>query len=59
MLFNCVCVFLMDVNIVVYISFLKGFVFLVCVFVWEILLVCFEFVVCVEIYIGMLMYFLF
>lgn len=40
MLFNCVCVFLMDVNIVVYISFLKGFVFLVCVFVWEILLVC-------------------
>lgn len=58
MLFNCVCVFLMDVNIVVYISFLKGFVFLVCVFVWEILLVCFEFVVCVEIYIGMLMYFL-
>lgn len=58
MLFNCVCVFLMDVNIVVYISFLKGFVFLVCVFVWEILLVCFEFVVCVEIYISMLMNFL-
>lgn len=58
MLFNCVCVFLMDVDIVVYISFLKGFVFLVWVFVWEILFVCFEFVVCVEIYISMLMNFL-